>query len=414
MPGCFLSFLAFGQILSAQDELRPGWQCINVGWLDSLAIRLCARNSASLTDEDWLEIQILNTGERPLKVRNAYYRMEAVKRDATTGKAKSSGGMASGNTYDLFPHAWNTVPASPVLIQPGLYIMSNQPSNYSAALLGMAPPGGLIVEAQFHLRLELQGQPAFSTPSEGVSFSFVWESVPPSAFDILQTRLSRLLRERPANVTEVYLMKTLLDIELVGDSLNAEQFLSAFSTRGNSLMGRRYIVEALGCRFPDHPSVIEFYRSRLREGDQDAIGDLVHEERIWDPALLGPMLEAFERSSHLGSMNGPLHILSRHRDEWPAQAILPDQLSRRVLAKSAFADDPYDNPDPQDMASYVDDTIRALAMTHDPSMIPCIRPFLDCRLRIIDLQFWAPPFILSRSRIAGLRCGHGGNSEAAQ
>src|SRR5438105_15893335 len=115
-----LAFISAGitPTLSPAVPIPPteSWQTIAVIQETELSVRLKVLRTASLANPGWMVIEIENKSNIPLTVKDAHYRLESERDNLKTGQLKCSGGLASGNTYDLFPEAWKTVPVSPIVL----------------------------------------------------------------------------------------------------------------------------------------------------------------------------------------------------------------------------------------------------------------------------------------------------------
>ncbi len=381
---------------SSNTASAPAWQSVDLGRLGDLIFRVRVLTPASLRDEEWLSLEFENTGREPVRVTNAYYRIERTTLDPQSWHAVSFGSLASGNTYDLFPDAWKTTPVAPILLQPGVYRVVRHPSDYSAALLGLAPPAGWTVEARLHLTLELAGQRLFSTPTRGVPLTFEWRPVDPSRFDLLRARLRRLIHAPTRDDAHVYILQVLLNVPNVGDTLTAAELLASLAGRTGSLDGREALLAEIARRFPRDPAVLDYYATRLRAGPTPwrpgqppqrseydlALEDLAREPRIWDPNWVASLLDQFERLS----VGTTLSVLASHHADWPIGLAVPARLSTGVIAGArTLTRHPEDLTCHELTITWVNEA-RQLALTRDPAAVPLLRPYLNCRERILDLS----------------------------
>jgi hypothetical protein len=381
---------------SSNTASAPAWQSVDLGRSGDFIIRVRVLTPASLLYEEWLSLEFENTGREPVRVTNAYYRIERTTLDPQSGRAVSFGSLASGNTHDLFPDAWKTTPVAPILLQPGVCRVVQQPSDYSAALLGLAPPAGWTVEARLHLTLELAGQRLFSTPPEGVSFTFTWRAVAASELDALRARLHRLLRAPTHAGAHVYILQALLRIPSVGDTLSTADLLAALTGRSGNMDGRDTLRGEIARRFPRDPAVLDYYATRLRAGPTPwrpgqppqrseydlALEDLAREPRIWDPNWVASLLDQFERLS----VGTTLSVLASHRADWPIGLAVAARLSTGVIAGAhTLTRHPEDLTCHELTITWVNEA-RQLALTRDPAAAPLLRPYLKCRERILDLS----------------------------
>jgi hypothetical protein len=394
-----MRLLVLGMLLAAiaqagaQTDRQPTWEVVDVGSIGDLALRLAVLRTATLADEEWIGLEIENAGDEPVEVRTARYSIEAKWTDPRTG-LPSSRCLASGATLSMFPEAWRPTPASHFLIRPGVHRLLGELSNCCSAGLGLAPEGGLVVEAHLHLTLNLGEEREYSTPPDGVPFTFEWRRPDPAGFEAVQARLRRLLDE-PCGVGDVYhesrvrVFEMLLRVPGVGDALTAEELLAGLAGRA---YGRRVLVNEIARRFGRDPRVIEYYATRLKAGSDDVVRDLAGEHGIWDPAFVKPLLDYFEQSQDYAerytgsSMYAALAALSAHYGDWPAELHIPSRLSSSILAQSpTLRKDSGELNGDELTVRWVRDA-RVLALTHDPGVIPLLRPFLDRADPIADIR----------------------------
>jgi hypothetical protein len=394
-----MRLLILGMLLAAvaqavvQTNGQPTWEVVDVGRVGDLALRLTVLKTATLAAEEWIGLEIGNEGDEPVGVRNAQYSIEATWTDPRTG-LPSARCLASGTTLSMFPEAWKTTPVSHFLIRPGVHRLLGELSNCCSAGLGLAPEGGLVVEAHLHLTLNLDEEREYSTPPDGVPFTFEWRHPDPAGFEAMRARLRWLLNE-PCSVRDVYhesrvrVFEMLLRMPGVGDALTAEELLAGLAGRA---YGRGALVNEIACRFGRDPRVIEYYATRLRAGSDDVVTDLAGEHGIWDPAFVKPLLEYFEQSQDYAerytgsSMYAALAALSAHRGDWPAELHIPTRLSSRILAQSpTLRRDSGGLKGDELTVRWIRDA-RVLALTHDPGVIPLLRPFLDRSDPIADIR----------------------------
>jgi hypothetical protein len=90
-------------------------------------------------------------------------------------------------------------------------------------------------------------------------------------------------------------------------------------------------------------------------------------------------------------MQRALAVLSEHHADWPAELDIPARLSRRVVAQSRVLGKNLADLEGNDLTVYWVADARNLALTRDPQVVPLLRPFLDCRKRVVDLSLWSAP-----------------------
>jgi hypothetical protein len=129
-----------------------------------------------------------------------------------------------------------------------------------------------------------------------------------------------------------------------------------------------HILMLVNKRWSRDPATITFYRDALTTRSDAAISDFQVLRDVWDDSFVEPLLKAFE-AGMLG-----MDLLGRHYSSWAKDATIPPRLSKAVLAHhpslsrnatgagASSADPRY--------------ALGLLGQTHDPTMIPLLRPFL--------------------------------------
>ena len=117
MKACLLLCIAFLRLAIVHAEevevIRHG--DLSISWIYP--------KTATLPDKDWLSIVFRNSGSEKIEIKDASYRIE--REVWIGGKPHSTGSLASGNTYDLFPHCWASKgPVERRFVQPGVYEVS--------------------------------------------------------------------------------------------------------------------------------------------------------------------------------------------------------------------------------------------------------------------------------------------------
>ena len=389
-------FLLTFIVLTAAPTTRPArdasWQTIEVLRADRLTVRLRVLDRAGLADEQWMGIEFDNAGNEAVRVENLQYWTDCEQLNLRTGAPWRSGSLASGTAYSLFPTAWETTPASPVLIPPGVCRILAQPSDYSSALLGLPPRDGCLVRARFHITIDLQRLGSFSTPREGVGFRFEWVYPDKAGFVAMRSRLRKLLESPERRAEHVYILGELLGAPGVGDDVPVKEILSALNARRGNMDGRDRLVSYVAEHFPKDPKVLEYYRQRLEARDARAMEDLFLAPTIWHPDFIAPLMAA-DGGAGRGIPLAALNVLSAHRKDWPPEMSIPARLSASVLRNSRLLSKKPDEVRGPDLPQQWESEARALALTDDPAVIPLLRPFLDNKERVLDIKMLAQALI---------------------
>jgi len=374
-----LGVLSPAGLRAADSENQPGWSTFELGNSGDLFVRILVRRQATMADRDWLAFEFENRGSKPVVLRNPNYHTRRTCYRLADGKTANGGGLASGNSYDMFPKAWRTTPVSPITVKPGKHRISEQPSDYSTALLGLPPRGGYLVKASVRFSTEVVGQDAIDTKHPGAAIEFEWLYPTEEQFAQMRQRLKQLL-ERPKNrAYHAYILNALLKVPEVAKAAPVTAMLDALQRRKEPFEGREYLADSISERFATDPEVIKHFRQRLLAGDQRAIEDLVRAKKVWSNELLEPLLTLFEEQPR-GRRPVIAIIAERHMGERPDPAVAK-RLSRAWLRDARYLDKQPQEVD-SDYRSLWAVELTALAQTRDIEMLPRIVPLLDDKTRI--------------------------------
>lgn len=362
--------LASASASAAEDGV---WRTTELGRVGDITVQLQVRASASLVDEEWLRLEFKHPGEDPVPVRRAQYRMNRVCHGLRTGRRTASGSLASGNIHDLFPLR---------RLEPGTNRAVAQPSDYSAAILGLPPKDGWLVKASIHLDIELGDGSRLSLPDEGVPFEFEWLYPDQAGFRAMRARLLALLKNPKSRPEHAHILGTLLGIAGVGDACRVEDLLAALDRREGSFDGRWALAEHLGAHHPDDEKVLAYYRTHLGNGDTEAVHDLLVAPGIWRNEFIEALLAIYEDGG-LRDMGRVLRLLHQHRAQWPADSTIPQRLSAALLRKYEILEKKPDEID-ADRFVYWASLARLLSLTGDPAVILVLRPFLDRQEPVLE------------------------------
>jgi hypothetical protein len=339
-----------------------------------LTVRLKVLARASLADIEWMALEFENKGQRPLTVTNASYWMRAEYRHLGTGQGAGSGSLASGNTFDLFPHAWATTPVSPIVLPPGkTYRAAEQPSDYSAALLGLPPPGGLSVRGRVYLAVDLRdGRHLRPTEAAGVPFAFDWTHPTDGGFKALRARLARLLRSPQNRAYHAYILGAYLRIPQVARAATADELVTALARRRGPFEGRAEVAAYVAKHFSNDPAVAAYYRQRLKDGDLVVLADL-RLAALWDRNHVKPLVGLYE--SDPMKHHEALAVLHRYRDDWVEDGATVRLLSTVVRRAYPALGRDVRRLEKEGLEHWADAVMR-LSMTGDRSALVLLLPAL--------------------------------------
>ncbi len=407
---------AVGQLntVAAAEELQ-NWQSIEVGRHGELTVRLRVKRQATLADEKWMAIEFENRGDKQIELENPNYRIDSVRHDLKTGKAYSSGGLASGNPYDLFPQAWKTTPVSPTVVKPGVYRMFDHPSLYSSAILSLPNRDGWLVKAEVFMRVKVKNEDLQFDSAKGHKLEFRWLYPDEAGFDKMRARLKHLLANPRDYVQHAYILHALLENPEVARATSAKELLAAMDRRTHAFSGRNYIVEHLSKNYADDALVAEHFRGRLVTGDKLILDDMIRGSKIWNMTFLQPLIERFERDS--SSPWKIFVILNQHGRPQKFDAKLAQQLSTALLSHGWLKElEPGQTREPSAVAG----SLKLMGDTHDRKVIPKLMPYLADAAPTHDPRFSSalrlgrlPPLRVSDSALETILTILDGNPEPA-
>jgi hypothetical protein len=361
---------------AAADDKTPAkiWRETVLLKEKDLTVRLKVLAKASLADTDWMALEFENTGEAPLTVKNAHYwiRHEYIRIGTDGG---GYGSLASGSSYDLFPHAWATTPVAPIVLPPGkTYRTAEQPSDYSAALLGVPPPPGWSIRGRLFLALDLSDGRHLRVPEvSGLPFAFNWLPPDDAGFEAIRARLGKLLRSPENKPYHGYILGCYLRIPEVAKSATVDELLAALTPRRGAFEGRHEIAAHLAKRFGNDPAVTAYYRQRLQDGDEIVLDDL-NQTTLWDNAHVKPLVRLYE--SNPSKYHAALAVLHKHRDDWNKDGDISRRLSAVVHQQYPMVrQDPRKlEADKLERWAYA---VNNLSMTGDKEAIALLGPALE-------------------------------------
>ncbi len=356
-----------------------------------LTVRLKVLARPSLADTEWMALEFENKGDKPLAVRNAYYWMtgERRRRGADPVEVAASGSLASGNTYDLFPHAWETTPIARIVLRPGqTYRVAEQLCDYNAAALGLPPKGGWSIRGRIFVSVTLAGKQQLQpTEAAGVPFAFHWLCPDDAGFKALQARLTRLLRAPQNRAHHAYILGAYLRIPQVARAATVDELVTAVARRRQAFEGRAVVAAYLAKHFGNDPAVAAYYRRGLKDGDPLVLNDLLN-TAPWDRAHVKPLVRLYESDPR--KYHEALGVLHKHRADWINEGDTVRRLS--AVVRRAY---PVLGEDVRrlgkDRIGHWAQAIERLAMTGDRSARVLLLPALDDKRAYQSSQFMSLP-----------------------
>ena len=351
------------------------WEKVNVAKDGQLEINVRFKKKASFADTQWLAIEFDNRSDEDINIKNARYRIESERFDIATEKPKSSGSLASGNEYDLFPHAWKSAPVADRIVKPGIYRMIDHPSLYSSALLGQPSKDGILVKATIHVSIEVNGKQT----SSDAQFEFQWLHLGEKGTAQMQTRLKSMLKNPRDVVQHAYILNAHLRIPGVSQAVTSEELIKALPQRTQAFSGRGYILEHINQNHAKDPSVIAYFHKRLKAADKLIADDLRQLPDIWHDDFLEPLVVLIEGDDK--ELHNAFAVLGLHESPQKNDPQLARRLSA-ALTQKGFLDGLKFETDGQ--AALASINLRLYGKTHDRDIIPKLAPLLDNKTQICD------------------------------
>lgn len=356
----------------AADNIAD-WTAIEVGRTGDLIVRLRVRQETSLADEDWIAVEFDNVGKSDVKIDMAQYRMESERFNLETGIFVSSGSLVSGNTFDLFPHARDTIPVAERVVPPGVYRMIDHPSLYSSALLGLPPGDGCLVKAQIFVDLRIDNE---RVKLEAKKFEFQWLYPDAKGFEAMRLRLLHLLANPRNAVQHAYILHTLLAVPELAEAASAQQLLAAIEPRVEAFSGRQYVLEHLNNHYAGESAVIDHFFSRIVDSDTLITEDLRSVPKVWDSRFLPALLNRFD--VRRDSVPDIFVILRQQGTPQRGDKQIASRLSNALLRFGWI------EPGETYVPSVLAYQISLMGHTCDRAMIPRLMPYLDDKTQTID------------------------------
>ena len=381
----------------AEAKAPAPWQTSQLGRAGDFAVRIAVKGRSSPADEHWLRLEFVNDGKSPVRVKNASYSIDRQVFDLPAGTAAHSGGLASGNTFDLFPDAWKTTPVSPILLPPGVTAVAEHPSGYSTALLGLPPQTGWQVKATARAYVDLADGRRISTPDRGVEVTFVWVYPDEAGLAAMRKRLKALLGQPVNRPYHGYLLSGLLKMPPVAEAVNLEELLAGLRIRKGPFDGRPYLVDHLNAHHPKDPKVVGFYLAALGAADWAAAEDLLRlpvprkprtadqirpAPGIWDDRFVEPLVRMNEQAAdHYPKHRYVLTVLNRMYDRWKHDGSVAPRLSAALYKHFPGLKADPGRLDEWGVRSWASQA-NLLGLTRDPAALALLQPWLEVKVAI--------------------------------
>jgi|GEM_PF-6063472 len=365
-----------------------GWSTHTLLDEKGLVVRLVVKEEATLADVNFLRLEFENTTSEPIVLPSVNsYHIDRETFDLKTGRPLGSGGMASGNDYDLFGALASIKGIIGVRLPPGTYVCADHPSAYSAALLGLPGPHGQLIKMKVNLHLAWPNEKTARRLQQ--SAEFCWLRPDTRGMETLRMRLKEMLAKPDNRVQHCYMVGALLKIPELADSITTTEFLDALNVNRHPFSGRPYIVPFIAERRAADPAVISYYAARLAARDGQAIEDLQRNPAIWDNSYVPLLVNvAMGSLSMSGASWSAMELLDRHASLWDANSVTRESLSKHVLDQYPELTLPLDQVVKRagDPVGRLERGLKLLGQTRAPKMIGVAMPMLASRLVVRDFE----------------------------
>jgi hypothetical protein len=337
-----------------------------LGDSNGLKVVAWARSEARFGDEDWLQIEIINSG-----------RAATIKAAAVDAPAQSN---ASFNSSNILSSLTLGIPSGDRAKGPVIYTLpagryvTRAPGILAGTHLRLrATP--VDVTMRLALKLSLDDGRSFATSAPS-PIAFRWVPPSPERLDALRRQAVALLEraipgESQLSPVEAAQMHALLQDLTTAQGVTVELALAALAQRQREGSFRFSEVTGLVCRrWPNDPKVIGFYRDALVARGAEGLADLASTGAcLWDASFVEPVIKILEAADPGYSvLSNGLMVLDRRYASWSQDSSIPPRLSRSVL-----------NAQPVAMPNGMYNWMDLLALAHDRAMIAVLRPFLADR-----------------------------------
>lgn len=336
------------------DQQGDRWKSVILWSNKTLTARVRFLPKASLADEDVLVIELDNQSGFTVDITQALLNVQAVRKNAATGRLVSSGEIGGAGLYGG-------------KLAPGTIML---PQTTASPNLGLPPQDGYLVDITVQCEAHLSDGQVFSTPKEGVQFQLEWKYPTPAEIEEAKKRTKTLLANPEWKFDYAYGLTALLEIKEVADSLTVDELLSNLNSRRGSLDGRDLVVGMIAQRFTDDPKVVSYYLERISANDQTAMSDLYRNPKIWNPAWIEALVANYEEKGDFAALS----VLGLHRKDWGAD-IAP------AIAGVFIKNDPLLGKKPASLSGHElyewGNHAAVAGMIGDKSLIPLLAPALD-------------------------------------
>ena len=352
------------------DEPDPRMQAIGLVDNEKIVVRLIVAREASLLDDEWLVLEFENPGNEEIRIQ-IDYRMEWSIQDPNTGKLVASNNLCSGQIGSTGKYE----------LSPGTLRRLARPPSCQASCLCLAREYVVDrtarVEVKLHMTVVEFAHRTVLAQVDDKSFEFLARS--PQAADIagLQDKLRALLKEPVNSMDHVYRLGSLLDVPAVADGMTTKELWEAADRRSEPFEGQRLILKYFHKHRKNDPELINLAANVISAHDQERLDWLGSD--VWDDAWVPLLVDWW---LDIPSLRRPLELLHWHSAAWKDDIGVRTRLSSKVrdlypetFATSGRRQSSHNAADPNQVVP----GLKVAAMTHDPSLVAPLSPWLDDR-----------------------------------
>lgn len=342
-----------------------------VGENSGLKVVLRIKSPASLADNDWLQMEILNSGP-PGVIKSA--RIQA--------PAQVGGGSSSNifglTTLGIFADGRRTLLAGP--------FTTIEPSVWAAASLGLHREN---VNVTMRLTFELTLADGRSiSVSMGEPAAFTWSPPDAGQMKAVQQQAVALLAKAtsgtPLSSAETAFLSTLLAKPETAAAVTLEQALAMLRIRQfNNIYEFGEVLGLVQSQWPGDPAVIAFFHEAFATRGTAALSDLAR-GGPWDDSFIEPIVKLIEGgfppqgarpgvppTDKVTHLRNALIVMDRNYASWSQNVSMAPRLGKAALRiLQPLTTSTVGVPS-------IYNQVNLLVLTHDPAMIDVLRPFLS-------------------------------------
>jgi hypothetical protein len=284
-----------------------GWSSVELLSNEVVSARLVFKQSPSLTDTNWLVLELENHNRQPLELDQVYFQLSTTQKDLASGKTLFTGGLSPA--LRSFTRT----------LKPGL-----NPFYADAQVgTGLPPANGLRIEAAVYGQVWVRGRRRYDVPRDK-AFVFDWRYPSPEEITAMGRELKQLLGHHSDLDENFFRIAELLPVSQARDSLTLDDYLPALkATKDWNLRWR--LLPHLFAEYSNAPPVLAYYRDAFQKNPQEVDSDASN-PAVWNEEFLEPLVRGCEQDKwHYFTS------LERHPDAWKNRPEVVARVSAALL-----------------------------------------------------------------------------------